>query len=168
MRASAILKIAARHCKPPLPLGPIALGLFLVDNATRRYRDLMDIPMHSFAIPCISAVLLMMPILPAQSDEFPTLNVLPLCREITSQGADPLQAGDRSVTLQQCLDAEQQDRETMKSEWPTFSTSDRKHCIAEATMGGESSYTEIVTCLEMARDVRKLLRLSPVDSKQID
>jgi len=123
--------------------------------------------MHSFAIPCISAVLLMMPILPAQSDEFPTLNVLPLCREITSQGADPLQAGDRSVTLQQCLDAEQQDRETMKSEWPTFSTSDRKHCIAEATMGGESSYTEIVTCLEMARDVRKL-RLSHVDSKQID
>jgi len=76
-------------------------------------------------------------------------------------------SGERSVTLQQCLDAEQQDRETMKQEWSTFSASDRKHCIAEATMGGESSYTELVTCLEMARDVRKL-RLSPVDSKQID
>ena len=123
--------------------------------------------MQSFSMVCISAVLLMMPIWPAQSDKFPVLNVLPLCRGITSQGADPLQAGDRSVTLQQCLDAEQQDRETMKSEWSTFSASDRKHCIAEATMGGESSYTELVTCLEMARDVRKL-RLSPVDSKQID
>jgi hypothetical protein len=127
----------------------------------------MDIPMQSFAMTCISAVLLMMPILPAQSDEFPVLNVLPLCRGITSQGADPLQAGDRSVTLQQCLDAEQQDRETMKQEWSTFSAPDRRHCIAEATMGGESSYTELVTCLEMARDVRKL-RLSHVDSKQID
>ena len=55
----------------------------------------------------------------------------------------------------------------MKNEWSTFSASDKKHCIAEATMGGESSYTELVTCLEMARDVRKL-RLSPVNSKQID
>jgi hypothetical protein len=112
--------------------------------------------MQSFAMTCISAVLLMMPILPAQSDEFPVLNVLPVCRGITSQGADPLQAGDRSVTLQQCLDAEQQDRETMKQEWSTFSASDKKHCIAEVTMGGESSYTELVTCLEMSRDVRKM------------
>ncbi len=55
----------------------------------------------------------------------------------------------------------------MIQEWSTFSASDRKHCIAEATMGGELSYTELVTCLEMARDVRKL-RLAPVDSKQID
>jgi hypothetical protein len=97
----------------------------------------------------------------------PVLNVLPLCRGITSQGAAPLQAGDRSVTLKQCLDAEQADRETMKSEWSTFSAPDKKHCIAEATMGGESSYTELVTCLEMARDVRKL-RMPPVNSKQID
>ena len=120
-----------------------------------------------FLTTCILLLSLMTPILPAQSDEFPVLNVLPLCRGITSQGAAPLQAGDRSVTLKQCLDAEQADRETMKNEWSTFSAADKKHCIAEATMGGELSYTELVTCLEMARDVRKL-RLSPVDFKQID
>jgi hypothetical protein len=102
----------------------------------------------------------MMTILPAQSDELPALNVLPLCREITSHGADPLQARFSNAWMQQ-------DRETMKQEWSTFSTSDRKHCIAEATMGGESSCTELGTCLEMAQDVRKL-RLSPADSKQID
>lgn len=122
---------------------------------------------RGFLTTCILLLSLMTPILPAHSDELPVLNVLPLCRGITSQGAAPLQAGDRSVTLKQCLDAEQADRETMKNEWSTFSASDKKHCIAEATMGGESSYTELVTCLEMARDVRKL-RLSPVDSKQID
>ncbi len=44
----------------------------------------------------------------------------------------------------------------MKTEWSTFSAADKKHCIAEATMGGESSYTDLITCLEMARDVRKL------------
>jgi hypothetical protein len=123
--------------------------------------------MHKILMTCVLVVSTMMPILPAQSDQYPVLNVLPLCRGITSQGADPLQAGDRKVSLDECLKAEQQDRETMIQEWPTFSASDRKHCVAEATMGGESSYTELVTCLEMARDVRKL-RLAPVDSKQID
>ena len=122
---------------------------------------------REFLTTCILLLSLMTPTLPARSDELPVLNVLPVCRGITSQGAAPLQAGDRSVTLKQCLDAEQADRETMKNEWSTFSASDKKHCIAEATMGGESSYTELVTCLEMARDVRKL-RLSPVNSKQID
>ena len=100
------------------------------------------------------SVILLMPILPALSDEFPVLNVQPLCRGIATQGA--LQAGDRAVSVQECLEAEEADRETMKQEWSTFSASDRKHCIAEATMGGELSYTELVTCLEMARDVRKL------------
>jgi len=51
---------------------------------------------------------------------------------------------------------EQADRETMKQEWSTFSAADKKGCIAEATMGGDSSYTDLVTCLEMARDVRKM------------
>jgi hypothetical protein len=39
----------------------------------------------------------------------------------------------------------------MIKEWSTFSSSDRTHCIAEATMGGSSSYTDLLTCLEMAR-----------------
>jgi hypothetical protein len=104
----------------------------------------------------ISGLVLMMPILPAWSDQLPILNVLPVCRGIVSQGADPLEAGNRSVTLKECLEAEQEDRETMGKEWSTFSAADKQHCIAEATMGGESSYTDLVTCLEMARDVRKL------------
>jgi hypothetical protein len=111
--------------------------------------------MNRFLIIGASAALLMQ-ILPARADEYPVLNVLPLCHGIVDQGADPLQAGDPSVSLKQCLDAEQEDRETMNKEWSTFSASDKKHCVAEATMGGESSYTDLITCLEMARDVRKL------------
>jgi hypothetical protein len=30
---------------------------------------------------------------------------------------------------------------------------DRAHCVNESTMGGESSYTDLLTCLVMARDV---------------
>jgi hypothetical protein len=42
------------------------------------------------------------------------------------------------------------ERETLKKVWSTFSVDDKKHCSAETKMGGESSYTELITCLEMA------------------
>src|SRR5262249_8157317 len=52
--------------------------------------------------------------------------------------------------------SEQATREQIKKEWSTFSASDKSHCVALAKTGGESSYTELITCMEMARDVRKL------------
>jgi hypothetical protein len=93
-------------------------------------------------------------IVPVRADEYPTLDVKPLCRGITNQST--LQEGLRSVTFDECLKAEQADRETMIKEWSTFTADDKRHCVAEATMGGESSYTDLLTCLEMARDVRTL------------
>jgi hypothetical protein len=123
--------------------------------------------MRVFLTIVVATSTIMLPVLAARSDETPVLNVLPLCKGIVSQGADPLQTGDRTVSLEECLKAEQIDRETMKKEWSTFSVTDKKHCVAEATMGGESSYTDLVTCLEMARDVRKLKQPAG-GSKQID
>ena len=35
-------------------------------------------------------------------------------------------------------------------------TNDRTHCVNELVMGGDLSYTELITCLEMARDVRAM------------
>jgi hypothetical protein len=90
----------------------------------------------------------------ARSDQYPVLDTKPLCHGITEQSS--LQEGFRSVTFDECLKAEQEDRKTMIKEWSTFSAGDAKHCLAEATMGGESSYTELLTCLEMARDVKAL------------
>jgi hypothetical protein len=90
----------------------------------------------------------------ARSDQYPVLNVAPLCHGITEQS--DLEEGFRSVSFDECMKAEQADRETMIKEWSTFSADDKQHCVAEATMGGESSYTDLLTCLEMARDVRQL------------
>jgi hypothetical protein len=90
----------------------------------------------------------------ARSDQYPVLNVAPLCHGIVGQSS--LQEGLASVTFDECMKAEQADRETMIKEWSTFSSDDRTHCINEATMGGSSSYTDLLTCLEMARDVRQL------------
>ena len=90
----------------------------------------------------------------ARSDQYPVLDVAPVCHGIANQS--DLEAGLRDTNFDQCMKGEQADREAMIKEWSTFSSDDKKHCIAETTMGGEASYTDLVTCMEMARDVRKL------------
>jgi hypothetical protein len=99
---------------------------------------------------------MMMAIRPARSDEIPSLKVEQLCRGIASISADPLAGGEPSVTFERCMQAEQADREQLRKEWSPFSPDDKKHCVAEAKEGGESSYTELVTCLEMALEVKRL------------
>src|SRR6202035_2736979 len=92
--------------------------------------------------------------LSAHSDEIPNLDVKQLCRGIASQATDPLAGGEPTVTFARCMSGEQADREALKKVWSTFSGDDKKHCTAETKMGGESSYTELITCLEMALAVR--------------
>ena len=67
-----------------------------------------------------------------------------------------MEAGLFQTSFDQCMKEEQAVRDTMIKEWAAFSSDDKTHCVAEATMGGDSSYTELLTCLEMARDVREL------------
>jgi hypothetical protein len=107
---------------------------------------------HTVALVLLASVAL--PISHARSDQYPTLNVAPLCHALTDKSS--LMEGLGNVSFDDCMKAEQTDRETMIKQWSTFSADDRTHCIAEATMGGESSYTDLLTCLEMARDVRAL------------
>ena len=64
--------------------------------------------------------------------------------------------GIKLETFQQCMESEQAVREQLKREWSAFSVADKRHCVTLATTGGESSNTELLTCLEMARDVRVL------------
>jgi len=82
--------------------------------------------MRVFLTIVVAMSAIMLPSVSARSDETPVLNVLPLCQGIVSQGADPLQAGDPSVSLKQCLDAEQEDRGTMKKECLRFRRRTRK------------------------------------------
>jgi hypothetical protein len=90
----------------------------------------------------------------ARSDDVPTLDVNPVCHGIAMQGE--LEVGLQQTSFKQCVESEQTTREQIKKEWSTFSASDKSHCVALAKTGGEASYTELLTCMEMARDVRKL------------
>ena len=92
----------------------------------------------------------------ATADDVPVLDIKPVCRGIADQSAEPGEVGGPDLAFDQCVQSEQAVRQDLVKEWPTFSADDRGHCVREATMGGEASYTDLITCLEMARDVKEL------------
>jgi hypothetical protein len=105
--------------------------------------------MTATVISCLLTVMT----LAVRAADVPQLNVAPLCHGIVDQGGDPLQAGDPNVSFKQCMDSEAADKATLEKEWSTFSAANKRDCTDEARTGGLSSYTDLLTCLEMAKDV---------------
>jgi hypothetical protein len=92
----------------------------------------------------------------AAGDGVPNLNVEQVCEGIAKQGGVTFRDPAIAQEKKNCVDSEQEIREQLVKQWSNFSTTDRTHCVNESVMGGESSYTELLTCLEMARDVRAM------------
>ena len=55
-----------------------------------------------------------------------------------------------------CLDDEKSARDQIVKEWNQFAPADRTSCTRLSTTGGAPTYTELLVCLQMARDARKL------------
>jgi hypothetical protein len=89
-------------------------------------------------------------------DKVPSLDVEQICEGIAQQGGVSFRDSNIAVEKKNCLDGERAIRDQLVKQWSGFSAADKAACTDEATMGGESSYTELLTCLEMARDVRTL------------
>jgi len=88
---------------------------------------------------------------PAAAQSIPVLNVEQTCRDIPAGTAFQRDAAA-------CMRSEDEARATLAKEWSQFSAGDRSFCTQTATMGGTASYVELLTCLEMQRDVRSLPR----------
>jgi hypothetical protein len=124
--------------------------------------------MRSYFVPATAMAMTLSAVLSARSDDVPNLDVRPVCRGIASQSSsNPADVGIKT-TFEQCVQSEQQVREELKKEWSTFSAADKQHCVSLAKTGGESSNTELLTCLEMARDVRALRSAETASSSKGD
>jgi hypothetical protein len=88
------------------------------------------------------------------SKTVPVINVDQVCEGIANYG--DVAFGDREAEKKHCLDTEQEVWDHLLKVWATFNSADRSHCVNETKMGGESSYTELLTCLEMAAAVEKM------------
>ena len=82
--------------------------------------------------------------------DVPRLDVASACRAAVGADLGMKYDADR------CLKSENEARDQLKAQWASFPAADRSLCTQTATMGGTASYVELITCLEMKRDVAKL------------
>jgi hypothetical protein len=80
----------------------------------------------------------------AVSDTVPKFDIAKECRYEGGYPSD----------IDRCSRDEATALKQLKNEWGRFVGTDRSSCMAEATIGGLSSYVELLTCLEIASDVR--------------
>jgi len=90
------------------------------------------------------------------ADDVPRFNLEPVCRGIAQQGGLDLEP-NQSVRqdLESCIKSEMAVRDQLVQQWSAFTATDKANCIGESTAGGLPSYTDLLTCLQMARDARK-------------
>jgi hypothetical protein len=91
----------------------------------------------------------------ARAEDIPTLNVDPVCRGIAQQAATPGERGGPDLAFSQCVESEQSVRQQLAGEWSTFKPAEKTSCVG-AERSALPSYTGLISCLEMARDVRQL------------
>jgi hypothetical protein len=114
----------------------------------------------------IPAVILLAASAPAWSDDVPQLNVDPVCHGIAKQAAGPGEKGGPDLAFSQCVKNEQAMRQKLTGEWSTFIPSEKANCVGGETSASLPSYTDLVTCLEMARDARQLNKPAPAQQSK--
>jgi hypothetical protein len=79
------------------------------------------------------------------SNTVPTFDMVRECRfEAGSMVDFDRCSRDEAIALRQLQQA-----------WTKFADADKKTCLGETTIGGVASYVELLTCLEMARDLAR-------------
>jgi len=94
----------------------------------------------------------------AVADKVPTLNIEPSCRG-SAQVAVPRADGQMPTTAEireTCLSKEREAREQLVRQWSDFAGDHRASCTRSTSAGGIPSYIELLTCLEIADQARKL------------
>jgi hypothetical protein len=86
----------------------------------------------------------------------PTFNIRAACRTLARMPEARLAGvGDADAT-KNCLADERQARAQVSKEWLKFDPADRRKCVGVSAQGEtEPVYTELLTCLEMARDAKE-------------
>ena len=96
--------------------------------------------------PSLSALLLGSQLV-AVADTVPKLDVARSCR-----AASLVPPGN----MESCMKDERSAQTVLSGSWTKFARGDRTTCTQQASIVGLPSYVGLLTCLQMARDARKL------------
>jgi hypothetical protein len=91
----------------------------------------------------------------ARAADVPDLNVDPVCHGIAQQSTTAGERGGPDLAYSQCVQSEQSVRRKLGDEWSSFTPGETANCVAEEKSAPLPSYTDLETCLEMARTVRQ-------------
>jgi hypothetical protein len=94
--------------------------------------------------------------------DVPKLNIEPSCK---SAGIEGMALGR---TTQSCINDENTAHDQLVKDWSTFSGDDNSHCLSMVATGGSPSYVELLSCLEMSRDAKKIAQGQPVNQTPAD
>jgi hypothetical protein len=75
------------------------------------------------------------------ADRVPTFDIAKNCTAEVAGGAN---------TAEACKKDETTAKDELVKRWSQFSAADRKSCVGESSIGGEESYVELLSCLEMS------------------
>jgi hypothetical protein len=115
-------------------------------------------PLRLFPIACVAFLSLVSTV---AADEVPKFDVAPSCRAGEKVGINATNVNAFAA----CMQKEKQARDQLEANWAKFTQEDKARCIATCKCGGLTpSYVELLTCLEMANDVRRLHRGDGPDS----
>ena len=90
-----------------------------------------------------AAALFLLAALPVAAGDIPRIDFERTCRDT------PPVAMDKKATFDQCMADEKQARDQLSGTWAHASAKARQQCSAMTQLGGQSSYVELITCLEM-------------------
>ena len=109
-------------------------------------------------LPALLPVLLLSSQIVLAADPVPKFDIGPSCR---SAGAAAVMATRNTAS---CEQDENNARATLEKEWSQFTPLDHADCTRLMTSGGSPSYVELLTCLEMAKQVKELPGGDQLDS----
>jgi hypothetical protein len=90
---------------------------------------------------------------PAWAQGVPTINIEPSCRAAADTNIANIA---KRENYDSCMRSEREAREALVKEWNAFAAADRVGCHRLTTLGTPGTYTELLTCLEMKRDARRV------------
>jgi len=88
----------------------------------------------------------------------PTADGLPAFDIVRNCKAEVARVGTEVAS---CTKDETDAKNELTKRWSQFGASEKKSCIGSASIGGDSSYVELLTCLEMSTG-----RFLPSEEKQ--
>src|ERR1700746_4058051 len=85
-----------------------------------------------------------LPVMAESGDQVPTFNINRNCSSEAGEGVD-IQS-----TMAECVQDEVNAKKQLDQEWSKLESNLKRECVEESTIGGDQSYVELVTCLDMS------------------